>query len=121
MTETEIQIQVVSWLYSLRSSDFEFFSVPNESNLSASKGKSKNYRFAIYQKTLKMGLKTGIPDLCFLVKGGKTFFIEMKIPKGVLSKTQRFRIPIIENLGFAVYICRSLDDVKEVFKTECLI
>jgi hypothetical protein len=114
MTETERQIQVVTWLYSLKSKKFEFFATLNEALLKGSAGKSKNFRYAIYQKLLKMGLKTGIPDIVFLVKGGKVFFIEMKTPTGTLSKNQKFRIPIIEALGFDVHICRSLDDVKKV-------
>lgn len=119
MTESEIQIQVVMYyLIPLQKiKEFEFFHIPNEAALAQSGGKTRFHRINIASKLKKMGLKTGIPDLCFLLKGGKVFFIEMKAPKGVLSKNQKFRIPILEGLGFPVHICRSLEDVKKVMES----
>ena len=45
----------------------------------------------------------GIPDLMCL-KDGKTMFIEVKQPKGILSEIQKFRIEQLRNQGFEVKI-----------------
>jgi Holliday junction resolvase len=41
----------------------------------------------------------GIPDIIAL-KDGKTLFIEVKQPKGVLSELQKLRIKQLTDLGF---------------------
>ena len=121
MTEREIQIKIVEWLYSLKSDKFEFFATLNEAAMQSSAGKSKQFRQFTVSLFKKMGLKTGIPDLCFLVMGGKCFFIELKDEKGKLSDNQKFRIPILINLGFSVYVCRSLEEVKLVMEREVIL
>lgn len=123
MTESQMQMQVVmDYLYPLQKiKEFEFFHIPNEAALANSGNRSQIHRMRISSALKKMGLKTGIPDLCFLMNGGKVFFIEMKSEKGVLNKNQKFRIPILEGLGFPVHICRDLKGVKEALRTECLI
>ncbi|WP_296683389.1 VRR-NUC domain-containing protein [Flavobacterium sp.] len=45
----------------------------------------------------------GVPDLMAL-KEGKTIFIEVKQPKGVLSEIQHYRIAELRSKGFEVYI-----------------
>jgi Holliday junction resolvase-like predicted endonuclease len=45
----------------------------------------------------------GIPDLIAL-KDGKTIFIEVKQPKGVLSEIQHYRIAELRSKGFEVFI-----------------
>ena len=58
------------------------------------------------------GVLAGVPDLVVLAPGGKSFFIEVKAPKGVLSDAQKALIPTIQNMGFPCFICRSVDDVS---------
>ncbi len=45
----------------------------------------------------------GIPDLMAL-KSGRTIFIEVKQPKGVLSEIQKMRIKQLREQGFKVFI-----------------
>ena len=45
----------------------------------------------------------GIPDLMAL-KDGKTMFIEVKTPKGILSELQKIRIEQLRKQGFEVKI-----------------
>ncbi len=45
----------------------------------------------------------GIPDLMAL-KDGKTMFIEVKTPKGILSELQKIRIEQLKKQGFEVKI-----------------
>jgi len=121
MTETEIQIQVVmDYLYPLQKekNNFEFFATLNEATLKASVGLSKQRRMYLIGLFKKMGMKVGIPDLVFLCQQARVFFIELKDDTGKLSENQLFRIPILENLGFNVYVCRSLDEVKDVLIIE---
>jgi Holliday junction resolvase len=49
-------------------------------------------------KLIKLS-KSGYPDL-LLLKNGKTMFIEVKQPNGILSEIQKFRIKEITELGF---------------------
>lgn len=46
---------------------------------------------------------SGVPDLMCL-KEGKTMFIEVKQPKGVLSEIQQYRIAELRREGFEVFI-----------------
>ncbi len=47
--------------------------------------------------------KNGIPDLC-LLKDGKTIFIEVKQPTGILSEIQKYRIAELRSKGFEVKV-----------------
>jgi Holliday junction resolvase len=53
----------------------------------------------------------GIPDLIAL-KDGKTMFIEVKQPSGVLSELQRLRIKQLQSMGFD---CRVWTDYEVDF------
>lgn len=45
----------------------------------------------------------GVPDLMCL-REGKTMFVEVKQPKGVLSEIQQYRIAELKREGFEVFI-----------------
>ena len=45
----------------------------------------------------------GVPDLMCL-REGKTMFVEVKQPKGVLSEIQHYRIAELRSKGFEVFI-----------------
>jgi Holliday junction resolvase len=49
--------------------------------------------------------KTGIPDLIAL-KPNEVRFIEVKRPKGIISKIQEFRIKELRKLGFNAEVYR---------------
>jgi hypothetical protein len=61
------------------------------------------------------GVLAGIPDLLLLKpsKGYHGLFIEMKTEKGDINPNQRRMIPIIQEAGYQVIICRSFNDFKQ--------
>ena len=80
MKESDIQIDVVNWLKS-KQSDYRmrFFSIPNE-------GQRKVW---FLNKLVRMGLKSGVPDLVIEFPQGRMVYLEIKAKKGKLSETQQ--------------------------------
>ena len=80
MKESDIQIEVVEWLKS-KQSDYRirFFSIPNE-------GQRKVW---FLNKLVRMGLKSGVPDLVIEFPQGRMVYLEIKTEKGKLSETQQ--------------------------------
>ena len=80
MKESDIQIDVVNWLKS-KQSDYRmrFFSIPNE-------GQRKVW---FLNKLVRMGLKSGVPDLVIEFPQGRMVYLEIKTQKGKLSETQQ--------------------------------
>ena len=80
MKESDIQIEVVEWLKS-KQSDYRmrFFSIPNE-------GQRKVW---FLNKLVRMGLKSGVPDLVIEFPEGRMVYLEIKAEKGKLSETQQ--------------------------------
>ena len=64
------------------------------------------------------GVKRGIPDLHLPVArhGFHSLYIEVKTPKGALSKVQREMIEKLQAAGNAVYICRSATDIVQTVR-----
>ena len=80
MKESDIQIEVVDWFKSKQSEyRFRIFSVPNE-------GQRKVWYL---NKLVKMGLKSGVPDLILEFPKGHMVYLEIKTEKGKLSETQQ--------------------------------
>ena len=80
MKESDIQIEVVDWFKSKQSEyRFRIFSVPNE-------GQRKVW---FLNKLVRMGLKSGVPDLILECPKGRMVYLEIKAEKGKLSETQQ--------------------------------
>ena len=80
MKESDIQIEVVEWLKSKQSEyRMRFFSIPNE-------GQRKVW---FLNKLVRMGLKSGVPDLVIEFPKGRMVYLEIKTEKGKLSETQQ--------------------------------
>lgn len=63
-----------------------------------------------------MGVVPGIPDLCFVLEGGRTHFLELKRPGGGLSAVQRLvRIKAI-NLGTPYAVAHDLDEAEQILR-----
>lgn len=65
-------------------------------------------------KFKRMGVKAGVPDLCF-IEAGEVFFIELKA-KGALSKAQLEVIGQIGNAGSVVYVAHSVEEVEDILR-----
>lgn len=75
------------------------FAVPN--------GSMRN--IIVASKLKREGVKRGVSDL-IIVLNGRCMFVEVKTPKGRLSKSQKEFKKSVEELGFEYLIWRSLDD-----------
>lgn len=64
-----------------------------------------------YGAPINIGLP-GEADLTLFAKGGRTYFIEIKTPKGRQSKQQKQFQKAVEKLGFSYIIMKSVDDAK---------
>lgn len=56
------------------------------------------------------GCVPGVPDM-EIHHRGRSFFIEIKTPKGTVSKIQKDMHQRLKRAGHAVAVCRSLEDV----------
>ncbi len=65
----------------------------------------------IVAKLKATGLRPGVPDLAFLLEGGRVGFIEMKTATGRVSDDQKAFMAAAFERGAGVAVCRSLDDV----------
>ena len=80
MKESDIQIEVVEWLKEQQKHyRFRFFYCVNE-------GKRKVWYL---HKLVRMGLKSGVPDLILEFPKGRMVYLEIKTEKGKLSETQQ--------------------------------
>ena len=58
----------------------------------------------------------GESDLTLFMRGGRTYFIEIKTPTGRQSARQKHFQSIVEEMGFRYIIMRSLEDAKRFIK-----
>ena len=103
MKESIIQQQICEYL-SLQG--IFYFSIPNE-----------HYNISFAQRTTlqKMGLVSGMPDLCIL-HNGTAYFLEVKNETGKPSKQQLLIHKILTEKNFKVAIVRSVEDVQKILK-----
>jgi len=58
----------------------------------------------------------GIPDIVFYYNGTAVFFEVKRDNTCHTSKIQDYRISLLRKAGIKVYVVRSLDEVKQIFK-----
>lgn len=104
--ESKLQRLCVKW-FRLMYPNALIFAVPN--------GGSRN---PIEAKNLKAeGVLAGVADLQIITQN-KTFFIEMKTPKGRQNENQKAFQSKVENLGFKYLICRTFDEFQNLVNNE---
>lgn len=64
------------------------------------------------RKFKDMGVRPGVPDLCFVLPGGLSGFIELKAGKNALEPTQKAFGAAVVASGAAYAVCRSLEAVE---------
>ncbi len=68
---------------------------------------------------LKTGVPKGYSDLSGFRKGdGKAFFIEVKTPKGKVSKEQEHFLNTVKKYGAIAGVARSVDDAVKIIREE---
>jgi hypothetical protein len=95
------------------------FAIPNGSALGYGKEEYQVRHRQIRGKLMKLeGLRPGVCDLMLAVpkinQYGATnahgLFVELKLPKGIVSDEQKQFIHDLRNQGYKVEVCRSLDE-----------
>lgn len=69
-------------------------------------------------KRLKLEGVKGWPDRTIFCPGRHVFFIEFKRPSGSESEHQKVTRRILESLGFSVYVIDSVEEAKEILRSE---
>lgn len=99
--EQRIQTAIVQYL---RLNKYVCHSTPNGINI-PTRGSREIYR--------RMGLLSGVADLCIMLEEGKTVWVEVKTPRGVQSDTQKAWAQCVQKLGHDYRIWRSIDDAVQ--------
>ena len=73
----------------------------------------KEYRDAWVYKTADRW-KSGIPDI-LVCRGGRFFAIELKVGNNKATRLQEHVLKKIQSAGGRVAVCRSVDEVRNVF------
>lgn len=58
----------------------------------------------------------GESDLTLFMRGGKTYFIEIKTPTGRQSKKQKHFQELVKDLGFRYIIMRGVEDARNFIR-----
>lgn len=64
-----------------------------------------------------LGVRPGVPDLTFVLPGGKAAFIELKAPKGKPTDNQTTFAEAVTQAGADYALCRSLEEVSKALVT----
>lgn len=67
-------------------------------------------------KLKRMGVRPGVPDLAFVLPGGKAAFMEIKAKRGRQSDTQREFEALASVSGAPYVVVRSIDQAREVLQ-----
>lgn len=103
MKECIIQRSCVEWFRNAYP-EYVIFSIPNESTY-----RRKNY----FQQ---LGMLKGVSDVVVILPN-KVLFVEFKTLKGYQRPEQKFFQNRCLELGFTYYICRSLEQFKEIIQS----
>lgn len=105
--EHKFQIEFVNWLET--QDDVFYTMVPNEVGMFKN---APDYRQVINVFT-HLGFKKGLPDMLFIMNN-ELFFIELKDGNKKTSIYQDFWIDKLQKAGVKTYICRNLDECKQI-------
>ncbi len=120
--EGEMQRALMTWWHGYAQDhgipEHLLFAIPNGSALGYGKEEYQVKHRHIRGKLMKLeGLRPGCPDLMLAKTRFYGFglsysglFVEMKLPKGVVSDEQTQFIHDLRNQGYKVEVCRSLDE-----------
>jgi hypothetical protein len=98
--EHRLQCELVAWLHVNARPDLQWFAVPN--------GELRHPRVAMRLKA--EGVKPGVADICFMLPGGQTGWLELKAKRGSLSDEQKGFGANTIRLGHYWGIARSVHD-----------
>ena len=71
---------------------------------------------AVARRLKAMGVKPGVPDLCFLLEHGRTAWLELKSATGNLTPEQRGFGVKCRRLGHYWAVAHSMEDAVKILK-----
>lgn len=99
-TEHKLQVALMDYLRIAGRPELHWFAVPNG-----------GHRHIAEASRLKAeGVRSGTPDLCFMLPNGKVAWLEMKAAKGTLGPAQKEFRDIAGRLGHHWGLARSVDE-----------
>jgi hypothetical protein len=105
--EHQLQCALVTWLHYNVRPEVTWFAVPN--------GELRHPRVA--QRLKAEGVQPGVADLCFMLEGGQTGWLELKAPKGgSLSHEQHGFGANAHRLGHYWAVAKSIPEAADVLK-----
>jgi hypothetical protein len=99
-SEHRLQALVLEALQFRAVKDAFWFAVPNAGKRS----------FAVATRMRKEGMQAGVADLCVMLSGGRTIWLELKTPKGRQSPAQKNFQNICNRLSHVYILARSFDE-----------
>lgn len=106
-SEHKLQVSLIAYLAIAGRKDLHWFAVPNG-----------GHRHIAQASRLKAeGVRSGTPDLCFMLEDGRVGWLEMKTEKGRLGPAQIAFKEIAERLGHHWGLARNLDEAIAHLRT----
>lgn len=105
LSEEQIHRQVVAWMKAVRTPQWFFWH-------SANGGYRTKAEAGVFKA---LGVIPGVPDIGIIWRG-RSLWIELKSEKGKLTPVQRDCHDAIILAGGCVAVCRSLQEVRDMFK-----
>ncbi len=103
--EEQLQRSIASYL-KIAAPKAMWFAVPNGEHRSKATG----------GRLKAMGVRAGVPDLCFIVSRWRVAFMELKVAGGRMSKPQEAFAAYCEENMIPHAVVTSLDQAIEIFK-----
>lgn len=101
--EHKFQVALIDYLKIAGRPELHWFAVPNG-----------GHRHIAEASRLKAeGVRSGTPDLCFMLPDGKVAWLEMKAAKGTLGPAQKEFRDIAHRLGHHWGVAKSIDEALE--------
>lgn len=101
--EHALQVKVLAHLTQYGRPDLYWFAIPNG-----------DLRHPSVGRRLKAeGVKPGSPDLCVMLEAGRTGWLELKAPRGVLSDAQKGFAARADRLGHLWAVARNMEQAIE--------
>lgn len=101
--EHKFQVALIDYLKIAGRPELHWFAVPNG-----------GYRAKTEAMRLKNeGVRSGTPDLCFMLPDGKVAWLEMKATKGTLGPAQKEFRDIAYRLGHHWGVAKTIDEALE--------
>lgn len=99
-SEHKLQVALMDYLAIAGRRDLHWFAIPN----------GEKRHIAVASRLKAEGVRSGSPDICFMLENGKVAWLEMKAHKGQLSPNQKAFRDMAGRLGHQWGMARNIDE-----------